>query len=77
MRNSGKTTRKIDVAVQELFTKGVTYLREKETAMVSARILTARSLRILKQRLYLEHDVSELEAIWDDELQAFRICINK
>jgi hypothetical protein len=77
MRRSGITTRKINDCVEELFTGGVTFLQEDESSMVSARIRSARTLQILKQRLYLEHDISQLECIWDDygDGECFRICI--
>lgn len=76
MRRTGATTRKVDRFVQDLFTKGITYVYDERGYGVEKK-LAIRSLNILKRRLNSEHNIEKLECIWGnwDGVNCFRVTI--
>jgi len=76
MRRTGETTRKIDRFVQDLFTKGITYVYDIR-GHDAEKDLAIRALNILKRRLQSEHHIKKLECIWGnwDGINCFRVTI--
>ena len=52
MNKSGKTTRKVDAAVQDFFKNGLAYLYEGRT---QAKLSHKHAMEVFKKRMFSEH----------------------
>ena len=52
MRKSGKTTRKVDQAIQDLFTKGIAYLYE---GRINNKSVHQEAMNVFNSRISSEH----------------------